>query len=655
MSSNTTKKKYLVMEMFSDNLSISHDNDSAIRLSGIFTQFNTKNRNGRTYFAEDFVPHIEQLQEKVKTNTLLGELDHPAGWEVSLANVSHVIEELTYDKENQQILGKIRLLNTTKGREAQALVNDGIPLHISSRASGSVDANGRVTLESLFTYDLVSDPGFACAELHRVNESLGCAVPENTLICELSDEPPAEPKNMEEEKKNDKENKKNPDMTPEELNESKEALTVPRFQRYTEYITGVLQGISDRVAKVEKRTGGIDESFSISDNTEIKDLKEKVDIIAQYLDKLSECFNTEAKHNMRKHSRAAKRLGILEGYAEKTGNTITVIEKYQDEVADRINLLEDYSNHVKENFENLTKFAEYLGENIDRTQNYCDYIKEHVSSNEQATARLSNYSDMLSEAITNLEKYQDVIKEDTDYMKGYTQYLRECINNTGKYAEFIAEELESANATPVKECGTECNKKDEEEQEPITENADKEELDEAKTLSAYKDILNERLDAAIKKTKTSVSENKEVNIIGLLSESQQTEFSKLPTEQQTMITEALVSSNVKNAAQAAVVWNKVYESKKTLDIVSCMPAVCFDAWNKLSPERKANIIKESEYYNLDSKDAINEFWMTRDLRENVNLVRRENTDSAKIWERQEQEDSVMCANIDSIIEKAKRI
>ena len=36
--------------------------------------------------------HINELQEKVKTNKLLGELDHPKDFDVSLANVSHVVE-----------------------------------------------------------------------------------------------------------------------------------------------------------------------------------------------------------------------------------------------------------------------------------------------------------------------------------------------------------------------------------------------------------------------------------------------------------------------------------------------------------------------------------------------------------------------------------
>ena len=175
------EKKLLIVErsnapldfQVEQSLNENNEHSDSIVLTGLFTSFNTKNRNGRIYESADFLPHVEALREQIESKRLLGELDHPHGFEISLGNVSHVVESLEFDPQQNAIVGKIRLLNTTAGKEAQALVRDGIPLNISSRAAGTVDESGHVKLQQLFTYDLVADPGFANAQLKRVNESYG--------------------------------------------------------------------------------------------------------------------------------------------------------------------------------------------------------------------------------------------------------------------------------------------------------------------------------------------------------------------------------------------------------------------------------------------------------------------------------------------------
>ena len=73
----------LILERSSATLS-SKSNDGAYILEGIFGEIDKKNKNNRIYTEDEYVPQIEALQEKIKSSKLLGELDHPAKFDISL-------------------------------------------------------------------------------------------------------------------------------------------------------------------------------------------------------------------------------------------------------------------------------------------------------------------------------------------------------------------------------------------------------------------------------------------------------------------------------------------------------------------------------------------------------------------------------------------
>lgn len=198
--------------------------NNEIRLSGVFGVCGIKNGNNRIYSKENYGQMVESLQKTIATEGCLGELEHPNSMNINLNNVSHKIESVQMH-EDGTITGTVVLLDTEKGRNAKAIVEAGVPLYISSRALGSIDESGNVTLTMLKTYDLVGTPGFSQASLHldenqkfeSLNESM-CAV-----ILEGEDDNNDDP-NKDKDKDKDKINMKDLKEAVDKLSEKVESL-----------------------------------------------------------------------------------------------------------------------------------------------------------------------------------------------------------------------------------------------------------------------------------------------------------------------------------------------------------------------------------------------------------------------------------------------
>ena len=166
---SNTNKNVLIVESFNKTtfkeVKTANVPEGMMMVEGILGVVDVVNRNNRIYSREEYVTHVNQLNQRIQeSNGVLGELEHPKSMTINLNNISHKVMEVKV-LENDNVWGKVLLLDTPKGQIAQSVVRSGSPLPISSRAQGQVMENGSVKLQHLATYDLVGTAGFAQAAL----------------------------------------------------------------------------------------------------------------------------------------------------------------------------------------------------------------------------------------------------------------------------------------------------------------------------------------------------------------------------------------------------------------------------------------------------------------------------------------------------------
>ena len=637
------QKKLLIVERCDANLSQHIEDDDSIVLEGIFTTFNQKNRNGRIYESADFLPHVANLQNAIASRSLLGELDHPHNFETSLANASHVVESLKFDERQNAIVGRIKLLHTSRGMDARALVKDGIPLHISSRAAGTVDESGRVRLQQLFTYDLVAEPGFANAVLTRVNEGV-------EVINHISEESKAVLKSLNESYQYMNENYKkigeydnidvyelmetNTELTPEiakeggkltsdsaqsqsEKNENTlnnknmdnigQYILYSDFQKYSEHLSEIISDLRSAMSNYENELANIkisgdknrpSQQYS-ADNVDNSMIANMVaDQIEDVMDDTIEEKIAESSIEIEeKYNNLVKYVGYL---AEKLDTSIC----HQDYITKEANKMIAHQDYLAENMNKMIAHQDYLVENMDNIIGHQDYLAENMNN-------MISHQDYLAENMDNMIAHQDYLAENIDDTIGYQKYIAEMLDKSIDYSNMLAEETNKSIAH----------------QDYLAENMNKmiahqnHIVEESNKVIDYSNYLAESMN---NKFKNAVNENKNV-VKKTVNENkiEKSNFdSKYYQNELGSKIDSLISTVKTNYAKeeekkayAALEESKSKINSTNFNLINYIPERLQENWMKLSDDRKKEILAESKMFIIKDESSAVYFWNTRDLRE----------------------------------------
>ena len=306
-------KSCLIYETLNDvkSMETKKSNDGLMHLKGVFGVCGVRNNNHRVYEHSNYAKMVANMQERIKKAPIPGELEHPQTMNITLENISHRIDSISID-ENGVVSGEITLLDTPKGKIAQAIVEGGLPLFISSRAQGQVDSkSGVVTLESLSTYDLVGTPGFSQAEMH-LNESLIAeSLSDNMFII------------------TEKENNQNEDMENKELLEKLELMEarLAELESKNEELTEQLESKQD--IDLEKLANGIQKWIVEEYSQEVQNwITEEYE--AELTETLTESIMGDVKGYVKESLAPSIQKWVVEEFAPEVEKW--VVEQYSPEI-----------------------------------------------------------------------------------------------------------------------------------------------------------------------------------------------------------------------------------------------------------------------------------------------------------------------------------
>jgi len=143
----------------------SNGKDGFYYLKGLFLEGETQNHNGRVYPRNEIEKAVGHINERIQSKgPIPGELDHPEGLNINMDRISHVITEMNMNGNNG--MGAMRIVNAGMGLIVKGCIEAGMQMGVSSRGSGNIDGQGRVSDFDIVTVDIVANPSAPSAYPH---------------------------------------------------------------------------------------------------------------------------------------------------------------------------------------------------------------------------------------------------------------------------------------------------------------------------------------------------------------------------------------------------------------------------------------------------------------------------------------------------------
>jgi hypothetical protein len=169
-------REWIALDYSTDLIKESREkNGGKLMLQGIIQKADQKNQNQRVYPMDILKREIENYQKAVRENRAVGELDHPESSSVSLERVSHIIREMRWEGNN--VVGRVEILPTPRGKILETLLESGVRIGISSRGVGSTEkTNEGIDMVQpdyqIICFDIVSEPSTPGAYLYSEGKSI---------------------------------------------------------------------------------------------------------------------------------------------------------------------------------------------------------------------------------------------------------------------------------------------------------------------------------------------------------------------------------------------------------------------------------------------------------------------------------------------------
>jgi len=582
----------MILERSGANLEISKKDNEYV-LEGIFAQFGVENNNHRIYEEKEYLPHLDYLKKKISENRLLGELDHPDKFDISLSKVSHLIEDVKYDPKKRQIVGRIKLLDTPSGQIAKNLVDTGVPISISSRAAGVVKENKKVEIKRIFTYDLVADPGFENAQMKKINESFGFSNDdESVAIYDMGTEFPS----FLESTNNEEIYTETSEKTESKM-DNKEFVSIEEMNKYSVVIKQEIEKINDRLGKIAE---------SSSKDEKIASLEEELDNLRKYTNYLAESQN--------------KAISYANYLSEKLGESIA----YTEHVAEKADQGIAYAEHIAEKADRGIQYSEMIAENLDKTNKYNEYMAGKLDE-------AIRYGEYLAGKINETVAYAEYVAEHTDNSIKYGEYLaenatsKEDFKNLTEYTEYMFEGLSPKKDGKTQDLDEENKKGAGLISGAIVENEN--------VMSRYA-ALDNKIEAVLESVKKQKADDKsyiaDYPFTTFLSEGKRDEFLALNETEKKRVTKALDAKPSFNEETIVKVWESALaEVEVNESWLTDMPVEYLPLWENASPEVKDKISRQSKLYNLATPYQIKNFWQTRGLGKPEDFVAESLNESKK--------------------------